>query len=123
MKEFRYQYTSPTEAERRARLSSGELGERVKAFRRLVRRMRRIPLCVGILFGAMGTLVFGTGLSLCLVWENYPIGVALGLLGIAMLALSHLVYKALLVRAKKKYQEEILRLGEEIKAIERKTGG
>lgn len=39
------------------------------------------------LLGLAGTLLFGAGLCLCMVWNHYPQGIAAGLGGLAVLLL------------------------------------
>lgn len=40
---------------------------------------------VAIIVGVTGVLVFGLGMCLCLLWENFAVGTIVGLAGIVML--------------------------------------
>lgn len=44
----------------------------------------------------------------------FPVGIAIGCVGIAMCAVNYFIYKALLKAGKKKYSAEILRLSDQL---------
>ncbi|MBQ8295053.1 MAG: dihydropteridine reductase [Clostridia bacterium] len=68
-------------------------------------------------FGTVGTLVLGAGM--CLAMEVLgtglmPIGIAIGLVGITMVAINYTLYKGLEKKGKAKYAKKILSLSNEI---------
>ncbi len=71
-------------------------------------------------FGIVGSLVLGTGMSLAMkiigagLSFAMPLGIGVGLVGIAMVSGNYFLYKKLLDKRKKKYGEEILALSNEI---------
>jgi hypothetical protein len=62
----------------------------------------------------VGILVFGFGLSLCLVWGNYIWGILLAVLGCVPMVFAYPSYKWLLAKNKAKYGAEIIKLSEEL---------
>ena len=80
-----------------------------------------IALLAGALFFSVnegGALVLGTGMCFAMkvltIPYGMPIGIGVGLVGIAMVSVNYFIYKAILKRGKKKYGAEILRLSNEI---------
>ncbi len=73
-------------------------------------------------FGIIGALILGVGMCLSMgvlgrdMPLAMPLGVAAGLLGIAMVSVNYPVYKRLLDKGKKKYAYEIMELAKEITA-------
>lgn len=69
---------------------------------------------VSILLGVAGTLVFGTGMCLVLVWEQFVAGVIVGLLGLAVLAAAYPVYERITARRRQQLAPQILKLTDEL---------
>ena len=81
----------------------------------------------GYVFGAIGALVMGTGMSLCMdviepgtyfgitVGENMILpGIVIGLAGIFMVAVNYSLYKGILNHRRKKFAPRILELSEKL---------
>lgn len=74
-----------------------------------------------IALGVVGALILGTGMSLCMT-DLAPalgslgmvLGIVIGLVGLAMVAMALPVYQRTLARERKKIAPEILRLSEEL---------
>ena len=117
---FEYTYAAPTERERREIESirkaylPDEAGEKLRRLRKLNARVRNTAMCVSLTLGVAGVLLFGAGMSLTLSFGRYAAGIALAALGIVPIALAYPVFNRLLLRGKKKYGAEILRLSEEL---------
>ena len=118
---FQYTYAAPTEEERREIesirkdfLPPEKNADKLARLRKLNDRVKNAAMITSLSMGVIGILLFGLGMSLCLVWENYVAGVIVAALGIAPMAAATPVYNAVLWRGKKKYGEEILRLSEEL---------
>lgn len=76
---------------------------------------------VSIALGIIGSLVLGTGMSLCMTdlgaalgTAAMPVGIAIGLLGLIMVALAYPVFNHVLKKQRQRIAPEILRLSEEL---------
>lgn len=74
-----------------------------------------------IAMGVMGTLILGTGMSLCMTELGsflghlaMVLGILVGLLGLIMVALAYPVYNSVLQKERTRIAPEILRLTEEL---------
>lgn len=73
-------------------------------------------------FGILGALLLGIGMCLCMEQIGtglsfaFPLGIAVGVAGIAMVCANYPLYKMLLANGKKKYAFEIMELAKEIAA-------
>jgi len=90
-----------------------------------LRRLHRIPTrkaqAVSIASGVIGALILGTGMSLFMTELGAAlgnlamvIGVAVGLAGIALIAMAYPVYNRTLKQEREKIAPEILRLSDEL---------
>lgn len=82
----------------------------------LDRKVRRPAEIFAYSFGVAGALVLGVGMCLAMkvIGNIMPLGIVVGVLGIAMVSVNYLIYKGILNKRKKKYSEKVLRLSEEI---------
>ena len=64
--------------------------------------------------GVIGTLVLGIGMCCCLVWEQFFLGILIGLLGTLTLALAYPVHTLIIARERKRIAPEILQLTDEL---------
>ena len=69
---------------------------------------------LGIMSGIIGTLLSGTGMSCCLVWQLYVPGIAAGLLGTILIGVAYPLYKKITKREREKLAPQILSLSEEL---------
>ena len=71
-------------------------------------------------FGILSSLIFGTGMCLCMnvigsgTTAMFVLGIIVGILGMLGMVLNYPVYKKLLAQGKQKYAYEIMELAEEI---------
>ena len=90
-----------------------------------LRRLHSIPTqkaqAASIAIGVVGTLILGTGMSLCMTELGAAlghlamgIGILVGLLGLVMVALAYPVYNSVLRKERQRIAPEILRLSEEL---------
>lgn len=92
------------------------------ALKKLDKRAKLPPTVFAYTFGIVGALILGVGMCLCMGqlaagWAAaMPVGVVVGLIGIAMVSVNYPVYKKLLANGKKKYAFEIMELAKEISA-------
>lgn len=76
---------------------------------------------VSLIFGILGTLILGFGMSIFMSSFGeqlgnmaFPIGIAIGGVGILLIALAYPLYNRTLQKERKKIAPEILRLSEEL---------
>ena len=90
-----------------------------------LRRLHSIPTqkaqAASIAIGVMGTLILGTGMSLCMTDLGAAlghlamvIGILVGVLGLVMVALAYPIYNTVLQKERRRIAPEILRLSEEL---------
>ena len=90
-----------------------------------LRRLHSIPTqkaqAASIAIGVLGTLILGTGVSLCMTELGAAlghlamvIGILVGLFGLVMVALAYPVYNIVLRKERQRIAPEILRLSEEL---------
>ena len=95
--------------------------DKMEQLRRLhaipTQKAQRAALAVGII----GTLIMGTGMSVCLTDIGMPLGslamllgVAVGITGMVLAALAYPVYNRVLKKQRKRIAPEILRLSDEL---------
>lgn len=91
--------------------------EQLKALDKKVRRPAKV---FAYLFGSLGAIVFGTGMCLAMkvIFAQLPfvmpVGIAVGLVGIAMVSTNYPIYKKALDSRKRKYANEVLALSDEL---------
>ena len=90
-----------------------------------LRRLHSIPTqkaqAASIAIGVLGTLILGTGMSLCMTdlgaaLEHLAMvtGIAVGILGLIMVALAYPLYNWVLRKDRRRIAPEILRLSDEL---------
>lgn len=75
----------------------------------LDRRVKKPAEVFSYVFGILGTLVLGVGMCLAMkvIGDMVLPGIVIGSVGIAMVCVNHLFYRAILSARKKKYAAEI----------------
>ena len=126
---FRFSYSAPTANERREiedikrqfdlvaqdSVTTGETKTANMAqLRKIYRRVTTPPRVVAYVIGVVGLLTFGGGMSLALEQENYLWGCIIGVVGIVVMSVNHLIFKWILKRNKNKYGQEIVNLCKEL---------
>lgn len=117
---FNYKYSAPTNAERREidgirkqYLPKGE-EDKLTRLRRLDNKVKSTALCVCLILGIGGLLIFGLGLTMILEWDLMIYGIIVMVVGAIPAGLSYPVHQKILINNKKKYGKEILQLSEEL---------
>ena len=93
---------------------------KVVALKKLDAKAKRGANIFAYTFGIVSTLVFGTGMCLCLGELGVSgvtamaLGVALGFVGIVGVSVNYFIYQKLLQKGKIKYGNDIIRLAKEI---------
>lgn len=91
-----------------------EKSDKLKRLKTLDDKVKNTPTMLSLILGIVGTIIFGTGLSLVLEFEMIFLGVIVAAVGIAPIALAYPVFTKCQTRLKKKYSEEIIRLSNEL---------
>ncbi len=113
VKKIREKYMKPTETE-----------DKMERLRRLDSSVTQTATAVSLVLGIVGALALGLGMSICMteladvlglsgnaamVW-----GVAIGLVGCALVGVAYPVYNAIVKRKRKKIAPEIIRITDEL---------
>ena len=69
---------------------------------------------VSLLIGILGTLVFGAGMSIVMVFENTLAGIIVSVIGIIIFSPAYFIYKKIAAIQREKYGKEILELAKEL---------
>ena len=120
---FRYTYSakeqSEVEAIRKKYLPPEE--NKMEQLRKLDRSATGKAQAWAIALGIIGTLILGTGMSLCMTELSgflggtaMFIGIPVGLVGIVLMALAYPVYNTILKKERQRIAPEVLRLTEEL---------
>lgn len=124
--EFQYTYSAKEQKELKKIQEKYSPKEETKLERlhRLDQSVTRKAWGVALVFGILGALVLGVGMSLMMTdfsailgkWEAnaLPVGILIGVVGLILGALSYPLYRVTLRREKEKKAPEILRLTEEL---------
>ncbi len=107
-------------AEQMRRQYGAHAQTKLEQLRRLDRKAKLPADIFAYSFGTAGALILGTGMSLAMgvigssLGFAMPLGIAVGVVGMALCSVNYLLYRAILKSRKKKYGKEILSLSDEI---------
>ncbi len=89
---------------------------KLEQLRKLDQGVHLFATMISLTVGIFGTCLFGCGLSMVLVEKcsNFALGIAIGIVGIIILALAKPVYQFTLEKRKKKLAPKIIKLADEI---------
>ena len=113
LRRIRDKYTAPTEAE-----------DKMARLRRLDASVTNTAQAVALVFGVIGTLILGFGMSLVMTElaeslgisgdEAMVIGIIVGIVGGILASLAYPIYNAIVKAKRKKLAPEIIRLTDEL---------
>lgn len=113
LKRIREKYTAPTETE-----------DKMARLRRLDASVTKTAQIIAILFGTVGALILGFGMSLCMTelqeilghYQDFSmvIGIVIGIVGGVLASLAYPIYNAIVKHRRKQIAPEILRLTDEL---------
>ena len=113
LKRIREKYTPPTEEE-----------DKMARLRRIDASVTQTAQLVAIIFGIIGALILGFGMSLCMTdlgeilgsYSNMAmgIGIVIGVIGGVLASLAYPIYTAIVKARRKKLAPEIIRLTDEL---------
>ena len=117
---FQYTY-SAKEQEELKRIRNKYLPKeenKMELLRRLDAQVTEKATMYSIIVGVIGTLIFGTGMSFCMVWTDsvfvFALGIIVGIIGMVSLAMAYPVYNRTIKKERERIAPEILRLTEEL---------
>lgn len=113
LKQIRDKYTPPTETE-----------DKMERLRRLDSSVTQTAQVVALVFGIIGALILGFGMSLCMtdlreILGSYRdmamvVGIIIGVVGGLLVSIAYPVYNAIVKSKRKKLAPEIIRLIDEL---------
>ena len=113
LKKIREKYTSPTVVE-----------DRMARLRRLDASVTQTAQIVALVFGVIGTLILGLGMSLIMtdlaeILGKYQdmamvLGIVIGVVGGVLASIAYPIYNAIVKAKRKKLAPEIIRLADEL---------
>jgi sorbitol-specific phosphotransferase system component IIBC len=113
LKKIREKYIAPTQAE-----------DKMARLRKLDASVTDTAQAIALVFGVLGTLILGFGMSLCMTELSallgahsdlsMVIGIIVGVIGGILASLAYPVYNAIVKAKRKKLAPEILRLADEL---------
>lgn len=115
---FRYTYSAKEQEEikkiREKYIPKEE--NKMEQLRRLDQEVTRKGTLYSILIGVIGSLLLGLGMSCTLVWQGiwFIPGIIIGVIGMAIVAVTYPVYNIVTKREREKIAPEIIRLTEEL---------
>ena len=127
-KGFRYTYSAKEQAElkriREKYTPPNETESKMERLRRLDAGVTQKAQVVALIFGIVGALILGAGMSLCMsdfaeILGSHRdmamvIGIPIGLVGGVLAALAYPMYNFIVKRERKKIAPEIIRLTDEL---------
>ena len=115
---FNYTYSAKEQEElKRIRQKYAPQEEdKMELLRRLDRSVTEKGTVISLILGVLGMLIMGTGLALVMVWQGmwFIPGIAIGLIGIGILAAAYPVYNHVTCKERERIAPEILRLTDEL---------
>lgn len=115
---FEYTYSAKEQEEiRKIREKYAPQEEnKMEQLRRLDASVTQKGTVVSLIVGILSCLVFGTGMSCCLVWGDrlFIAGIVIGIIGMIGIAAAYPLYAHITKKEKNRIAPEILRLSEEL---------
>lgn len=88
---------------------------KMEQLRKLDAAVTRKGTAVSLVIGILGCLLFGGGMSCCLVWSYRLLpGILLGIVGMAVMGAAYPIYASITKREKERIAPQILKLTEEL---------
>ncbi len=84
--------------------------------KKLDKKVKNPARIFGYTYGSIGALVLGTGMCLAMkvIGNLMPLGIVIGILGIAMVSTTYPLFQRMLSKRKAKYSEEIIAKSNEL---------
>lgn len=119
--DFEYKYIAPSASERieiesikRSYLPKTKEESKLDHLRKLDGKVKNIPMMAALILGVVGTLIFGTGMTMVLEWAIIAWGVVVCAVGVVPIALAYPVFLMATKKMKEKYGQTIINLSDEL---------
>ena len=114
--EYTYSASRQDEIERIRRKYMPKEADELAELKRMDAEVTRPGTTVAIALGIVGTLIFGAGMSMALVWTETMLvpGILIGIVGFAMLGIAYPVYAKITAKQREKLAPQILELSERL---------
>ncbi len=88
--------------------------------RKLDKKVSRPAEIFAYTFGVIGALVLGVGMCLAMkiLGDLMPLGIVIGIVGIAMVSVNYFIYNKILNKRRKKFEKQVLSLSDEVIGIQ-----
>ena len=120
-KKFEFKYSAPTQEERKEiefiQNQYKEKDERMTKLdylRKLDNKVKNIPICISLILGITGLLIFGLGMTMILEWSLMIWGIIISIIGCVPMGFAYFAYNKLYTKYKNKYSKQILELSSEL---------
>ncbi len=125
---FHYTYSAKDQEEikaiRKKYAAPEETEDKLAQLRRLDASVSQKATVVSLIFGVMGALILGTGMSLAMTdigkmiglagWMAMLMGIITGISGIVLVCAAYPIYNGIIRKERKKIAPEIIRLSDEL---------
>lgn len=93
---------------------------KVEKLKKLNKKVKRPATIFAYTFGVIGSLVLGVGMCLAMkvIGNLMPLGIVIGVLGIAMVSVNYFIYKLINKKRMAKFQCDVLKISNELLNIE-----
>lgn len=88
--------------------------DKMKQLRKLDKSVSQKSTSASLTVGTLGTLIFGVGMCCCMVWEQFLLGIPVGIAGIILVAFAYPVYNCVTRKEREKIAAEVIRLTDEL---------
>lgn len=112
--EFTYSAEQQEEVRKIRRKYAPREEDKMERLRRLDAGVTRKGTAAAVTMGTVGALLLGVGMSCCMVWGLFAVGVLVGIVGILGMALAYPLYERITRKEREKIAPEILRLTDEL---------
>lgn len=92
----------------------GEEVTKIDELKALDKKVKKPARVFAYIFGTIGSLILGTGMCLAMkiIGDMMALGIAIGVVGIAIVSFNYSIYKAMLNSRKSKYAKQIIELSD-----------
>lgn len=88
--------------------------DKMERLRSLDRGVTKKGTVLSLIVGVIGSLVMGTGMCCAMLWEMFVIGIAVGVVGMVLIAVAYPIYTSVTKKEREKIAPEIIRLTDEL---------
>lgn len=88
--------------------------EKLTQMKKLDQSVTKKATIISIILGAFFALIFGVGLCCVLEWDNFIVGIPIGIVGLIGMALAYPIYQRMIKKLRFKVADEIIKLSDEL---------